>query len=228
MTIHPKVVKGDFPVGLSGMGLVLVLMLYGIFGTFSITMPEGGFRDREAYRVVFLHVPMAWVACLGFVVAAWKALLFLVRRRPMDDRMAAAAAELGLVFAFLATATGMVFAKTQWGVAWNWDPRQTSIFFVMLIYAAYLVLRQALGEDEDLCGRLSGAYLLLVLVPMLWLVGMYPRMMPSLHPEKAPLDKVHWHLMFTNFAAMIGIFVILLRQHRGLARLHLAARERWL
>ena len=210
------------------MVLLALVFAYGIFRTFSIEMPDGGFRDREAYRVVFLHVPLAWVACLAFVAAAWKAAKYLVKRRPLDDRLACGAAETGLVFAVLATLTGMVFAKTQWGVAWNWDPRQTSIFFVMLIYAAYLVLRQALGDDEELCGRLSGAYLLLVLVPMLWLVGMYPRMQPSLHPEKAPLDQVHWNLMFTNFAAMIGVFLIMLRQHRGLARLTLAARERWL
>lgn len=211
------------------MVLVAVVMAYGLCRTFTIVMPDRGFADVEAYRIVFVHVPLAWVACLGFVVAAWKGGAYLVRRRPMDDLMACAATELGLIFAVVATVTGMIFAKTQWGIAWNWDPRQTSIFFVMLIYAAYLVLRQALGEDEDLRGRLSAAYLLLVMLPMLWLVGMYPRMQQgSLHPEQAPFEREHWHLMFTNFAAMIGVFVIMLRQHRGLARLTLAARERWL
>lgn len=229
MTQTHTVQKSDYPVGISGMVVTLLLMLFGLYRTFTIPMPDRDFRDLEAYRLVFIHVPFAWVGCLAFLVAAWWALVFLARRRPMDDRRACAAAELGLVFVVAATVTGMIFAKTQWGMAWNWDPRQTSIFFVLLLYAAYLVLRQALGDNEGLQGRISAAYLLLAVVPMLWLIGVYPRMQPgSLHPKEAPLNAEHWQAMLVNLLAMLGLFIIMFRQHRGLARVSLAARERWL
>lgn len=198
--------------------------------SFAIPMPQGrGFVDIEGYRAVFFHVPLAWVGCLAFLVAAVHAGRYLVTRNPLADAAAHGAAEAGLVLTLLATLTGMIFAQTQWGKAWNWDPRQTSIFFVLLIYAAYLVLRQALGEDEALRARLSAAYLLLAVFPMIWLVAVFPRTVPtSLHPEQAPFDAIHWRLMFVNFAGFIGLFAVLMRLHGATARLTAAARERWL
>ncbi len=197
--------------------------------SFAVKMPEGAFRDVEGYRAVFFHVPLAWAGCVAFMVAAWHGGAYLRTRHPLADAAAWTAAETGLVLVALATLTGMIFAQTQWGTPWNWDPRQTSIFFVILIYAAYLVLRQAIGEDEALRGRLSAAYLLLALVPMIWLVAVFPRTAPaSLHPEKPPFEAVHWRLMLVHFAGLLGVFAALMRMHVATARLSAAATERWL
>ncbi|NUP98893.1 MAG: cytochrome c biogenesis protein CcsA [Armatimonadetes bacterium] len=207
--------------------LVLGLWITGAaIWSFAVPMPQGGFRDIEGYRAVFFHVPLAWAGCVAFLVAAWQAARFLLTRQPLADAAACGAAESGLVLCLLATLTGMIFAQSQWGKAWNWDPRQTSIFFVLLIYAAYLVFRQAV-DDEALRGRLSASYLLLAVLPMLWLVAVFPRTAPvSLHPEKAPFDPLHWRVMFTNFAGMLGLLTVLLRYHLGIARVR-AAGERW-
>ena len=216
------------PVRPAWLAVLGVWVLVACVRSFAIPMPSGGFRDLEGYRAVFFHVPLAWTGCVAFLVAAVYGGQFLVRRDLRADAMACGAAESGLVLCLLATITGMIFAKTQWGVAWNWDPRQTSIFFVLLIYAAYLVLRQAIGEDEALRARLSAAYLLLAVVPMMWLVMVFPRTQPaSLHPEKAPFEGPHWLLMFENFAGLLGLFVVLMCLHSATAKVHAAARERW-
>ena len=60
----------------------------------------------------------------------------------------AAAAELGLIFCVAATVSGSLWAKAMWGSYWNWDPRETSIFFILLLYGAYLALRASIEEDE--------------------------------------------------------------------------------
>ncbi len=211
------------PVALAVLGLwILAVTVAG----FAVRMPTGGFKDVEGYRAVFFHVPYAWTGCLAFLLAAGHAARYLVRRDPVHDAAAYGAAETGLVMAYLATVTGMIFAQSQWGVAWNWDPRQTSIFFVLLIYLAYVVLRQALGEDEALRARLSAAYLILAVAPMIWLVMVFPRTMPaSLHPERAPFEAVHWRIMLANFAGLIGVYAVFMRLHVATARLRLAARE---
>jgi len=200
--------------------LVGLWMAVGTVITFTVKMPGvTGFDDIEAYRAVFLHVPLAWTGCLAFLIAAGQAARYLFTRRKLVDLSACALVESGLVLTGLATITGMVFAKSQWHTAWNWDPRQTSIFFVLLIYAAYLLLRAAV-EDETLRARLSAAYLILAVAPMMWLVMVYPRLAAgSLHPSQAPFEGPQWRVMFFNFAGLLGLLAVLSRLPGGIARL---------
>lgn len=201
-------------------------MAAGTAATFLIKMPDmKGFADLEGYRAVFLHVPLAWTGCLAFLIAAGQAARYLITRRRLVDLAAAGLVESGLVLTGLATVTGMIFAKSQWGTAWNWDPRQTSIFFVLLIYAAYLLLRAAV-EDESLRGRLSAAYLLLAVAPMMWLVMVFPRMAAeSLHPRQAPFEAPQWRIMLFNFAGLLGLLAVFSRLHAGIARLSVRETE---
>lgn len=209
--------------------VLAVWVAVGTAATFWIPMPDRpGFADVEAYRAVFLHVPLAWTGCLAFVVAAWHGGAYLKGRRLISDARAYGSAEAGMVLLALGTVTGMVFAKSQWGTWWHWDPRQTSVFIVMLIYAAYLLLRGALPPDERLRAQLSAAFLLLAVVPMLWLIGYYPRVAQgTLHPQaqQAPFDPPHWNLMFFNFAGFVGVYAVLMRLHNGIGRLRLAGWE---
>jgi heme exporter protein C len=137
----------------------------------------------ESSRILFFHVPMAWAAFIAFVAAGVWSALYLWRRRSDDDRAATAAVELGLVFCVLATVSGAIWARIEWNSWWNWDPRQTSISVVLVFYAAYLVLRGAI-EDDDARGRLAGAYGVLGLVVAPFFIFVLPRIVPfTLHPE---------------------------------------------
>src|SRR5436853_6461824 len=98
----------------------------------------------DAGRIIIMHVPTAWVTSVAFAVSAFYSALYLWRRRASADAFAVAAAEVGLVFCILATVTGAIFAQIVWGVFWNWDPRETSILVLLLIYAAYFALRSAI------------------------------------------------------------------------------------
>jgi heme exporter protein C len=92
------------------------------------------------------------------------------------------AIQLGLVFGVLATVTGAIWARIEWGAYWNWDPRQTSILISLLFYGAYLALRGAV-EDPEKRARLSAAYAILGLVVTPFLYWIMPRLTFSLHPE---------------------------------------------
>ena len=136
---------------------------------------------EERARNLYFHVPSAWLAQLAWFIAFGFAIVYLRRRRPEDDVRASAAAALGAVFCILATVTGAVWAKFNWGEFWNWDPRQTSIFVVLVIYGAYFALRSAL-PNEDQRSRVSAVYLILLALPVLFFLFVFPRMVAGLHP----------------------------------------------
>ena len=147
----------------------------------------GGFvLGGQAAKIVFFHVPCAWLASAALIVAGVYAVKHLTGVRGSNvalenDFKCAAAMELGFLFAVLATVTGSIFAKLQWGQYWVWnEPRMLSILIVLLIFAAYLVLRGSV-EDQDKRGRLSAVYTLVSVVPLIFLLWILPRIVPSLH-----------------------------------------------
>jgi heme exporter protein C len=151
--------------------------------TFLVVPQYEGLGD--AGRIVIVHVPTAWVSVVAFTISAIFSGLYLWRRRERDDHIAVAAAEAGLLFTLLATITGMIFSQVAWGIFWNWDPRQTSIFVLLLIYAALFALRAAI-DDIDRRRQLSAVYSLFAFVTMPFLFFIAPRIADStLHPNCA-------------------------------------------
>ena len=136
----------------------------------------------ETTRVFYFHVPAATVAVIALAWSMIHSALYLSRRRLEHDDQAAAASELGILFCVAATISGSLWAKVQWGSYWNWDPRETSIFFVLLIYAAYLALRGAV-EGEERRARLSAIYSMAAFVSVPFLIYIVPRLYFTLHPD---------------------------------------------
>jgi heme exporter protein C len=143
--------------------------------------------DGHAAKIVFFHVPCAWIASIALIVASWYAVQHLRARRgsaeAIDaDYKCATALELGFLFAFLATVTGSIFAKLQWNAYWIWnEPRMLSILIVLLIFAAAMVLRGSV-DDPDKRGRLTAVYTLVSFVPLIFLLWVLPRISAgSLH-----------------------------------------------
>jgi heme exporter protein C len=167
------------PVGAWLLWLWISLVIAGAF--YYAPLAEG-FLGQSS-RILFFHVPMAWVAFVAFLAAGvWSVRFLAGSRSPRHDQAAAAAVELGLLFGVLATVTGAIWARVMWGAYWNWDPRQTSILIALLFYAAYLALRGAVA-DTSTRARLSAAYAALGLVVAPFLFFVLPRLGFTLHPE---------------------------------------------
>ena len=164
--------------------LLLGLWMAGVVISMFLVVPQY-VGLGEAGRIIVMHVPTAWVTSLAFAVSGIYSALYLWRRRADYDAGAVAAAEVGFVFCILATVTGAIFAQIVWGVFWNWDPRETSILVLLLIYAAYFALRSAI-DDLDRRRRLLAAYNLFAAVTMPFLLFVAPRVAEStLHPNCA-------------------------------------------
>lgn len=138
----------------------------------------------EQIRIMNIHVPFAWVAVVAYFISMFYSIRFLKSKKHEYDLIASSSASLGTIYAILATITGMIWAKFNWGSFWNWDPRQTSIFVLLLIYLAYFVLRQSL-ENFEIKARLSSVYSIIAFVTVPFLVFIMPRLLEGNHPGSA-------------------------------------------
>lgn len=139
---------------------------------------------EERSKILNFHVPMSWVGVLAYLISMIYSIQYLKKRNYIDDVKASASAYLGVIFTILATVTGMLWAKFNWGSFWNWDPRETSIFILLLIYFAYFTLRASI-DNKELRARLSSIYSIIAFITVPFLVFVLPRMLSGLHPGSA-------------------------------------------
>jgi heme exporter protein C len=192
--------------------VLLVWMLGVIWAAFYYAQPAEGFIGQSS-RIVFFHVPTAWVCFLAFLVSCVASVMYLKRQNPTDDIRASVSAALGMLFAVLATVTGAIFARIMWGAYWNWDPRQTSITIVLLIYAAYFALRGAI-QDPERRANLSAVYAILAFVTVPFLIFIVPRIYFSLHPDTIintrgtnEFDSRYTQVLMASLAGFTGLYV---------------------
>jgi heme exporter protein C len=139
---------------------------------------------EERAKIILFHVPVSWMTVIAFLVSMWYGIRYLRKKDLEDDTKSAISAGLGLLFCILATTTGSVWAKFNWGSFWNWDPRETSIFVLLLVYGAYFALRSALDIEEKRAS-LSAVYGILAFVTVPFFIFIMPRILPGLHPGSA-------------------------------------------
>ncbi|MHB1051090.1 MAG: cytochrome c biogenesis protein [Bacteroidota bacterium] len=204
--------------------LSLVLTVVIILGIAIPTAsnPQGFFQFpfipglEEKARNIFFHVPMAWTSVLAFFMAMFYGIQYLRTKNPDYDLRSVSSAGLGLMFCILATVTGSIWAKFNWGSFWNWDPRETSIFILLLIYGAYFVLRSAIEEDEKR-GALSAVYSIIAGVTVPFFVFVMPRIMSGLHPGSlgdeqgsGPVVEMNMapNMLVIFFASLIGFTML--------------------
>lgn len=117
----------------------------------------------QVQRVFYFHVATAWVGMLGFLVAFFAGVAYLITSKRQWDIVGLAAVEISLVFFFVAIVTGSIWARPIWNTWWTWDVRLTTAAIVELVYAAYLMLRQGL-DDPDKRARFGAVYAIIAFI----------------------------------------------------------------
>jgi heme exporter protein C len=203
--------------------LLAIWMAVIIAAAFLYTEAASGFPGQTS-RILFFHVPQAWVATLAFLVSMIASAVYLAKRRVKADDLALSAAELGFLFCVLATVTGSIFAKATWGSFWNWDPRETSIVILLMIYGAYFALRSAVPDPERK-RVFAGVYSILAFITVPFLVFIIPRITASLHPEDTMnpanpgMDAKTLTVFLGSLFAYTALFVWMLRLRMRILRL---------
>jgi heme exporter protein C len=135
----------------------------------------------ENAKIIFFHVPTAWLTVIAFLMSTIYGFLYLRKKDLNDDIKSYTAAQLGIIFCILATITGSIWSKFAWGSFWSWDPRQSSIFALLLIYGAWFALRSSI-ENEEKRASLSAVYSIIAFVTVPFFIFIMPRIMLGLHP----------------------------------------------
>jgi heme exporter protein C len=163
---------------------------------------------EQKARNIFFHVPVAWTTVVAFLVSLFYGYRYLRTRDITYDIKSVSSAGLGLLFCALATITGALWAKFNWGSFWNWDPRETSIFILLLIYGAYFALRSAL-ESEEKRATLSAVYSIVAGITVPFFIFVMPRMMAGLHPgAKGDPDGAGPVVQFDMTPNMLVVFLL--------------------
>src|SRR5680860_148929 len=136
----------------------LIFLGVGLYLSFFVAPPD--YQQGETVRIMFVHVPAAWLAMFGYMLIAAAALGTLIWRHPLADVAAKTAAPIGAIFCFIALVTGSLWGKPMWGAYWVWDARLTSMLVLLLLYLGRIALWQAIEEP----GRAGRAAAILALV----------------------------------------------------------------
>jgi len=126
--------------------ITAVLFAAGLYGAL-VTAPAD-YQQGETVRIMYVHVPAAWMALFVYCVMALASAVAIIFRHPLADAAAKTAAPIGAVFCFLALVTGSLWGKPMWGAWWVWDARLTSMFILFLLYVGYIAVWQAIEEPH--------------------------------------------------------------------------------
>ncbi|MEE9206898.1 MAG: cytochrome c biogenesis protein CcsA [Gemmatimonadota bacterium] len=197
----------------------LTLVAAGTVTALWIVPPDGVMGDVQ--RLMYVHVPTAWLAMLAFFIVFLMSVLYLVQRKPRWDHVAVSAAEIGVVFTALTLALGSLWGRPTWGVWWTWDPRLTTTAIMLAMYVGYLAVR-GFAEEPERRARWAAVVGIVgfVNVPIVYLSVVWWR---TLHQPPSSPRSMAPEFMWTLLVNLLGFTVLFAYlMHR---RVHLSQLE---
>jgi heme exporter protein C len=198
--------------------LALGAMLIGSYIGLAVVPADAA--QGNVQRLMYVHVPAAWLAFLAFFVVFVMSVLYLIQRDERWDNVAAASAEIGVVFTVVTLLLGMMWGKPTWGVFWTWDPRLTTTAILLAIYVGYGALRSFADDAEKrarwsaIVGVIGFANVPIVYMSVTWWRTLHQ---PPSSPRSVAPD-ILWTLML-NLAAFTLVYAYLMVRRIRLAKL---------
>ncbi|MCZ6470040.1 MAG: heme ABC transporter permease [Gammaproteobacteria bacterium] len=175
--------------------IFLVLLLTGLYGGLVLAPPD--YQQGDSYRIIFIHVPSAWMSLFIYVVMAFCGVVTVVWRMKLAEVILISSAPIGASFTFLALVTGSLWGKPMWGAWWVWDARLTSELILLFLYLGVIGLHGAI-EDKRVASR-AVAILAIVGVVNIPIIHYSVEWWNSLHqgPTVTKFDKpsIHWSML---------------------------------
>ncbi len=163
------------------------LLAAGLYGGLVLAPPD--YQQGDSYRIMFIHVPSAWMSLFVYVVMAAAGAVGLIWRIKVAEAVAAASAPVGAWFTFLALITGSLWGKPMWGTYWVWDARLTSELILLFLYLGVIGLHSAI-EDRRTASRATAVLSLVGLVNI-----------PIIHYSVVWWNTLHQGATITKFGA---------------------------
>lgn len=216
-------VRWELPIGVLG----LLLVISG--NAFGLTLAP---RERfmgEVGRIIYVHVPAAWVAMICFVLAAGFAVAFLMGGKRGWDSAMESAAEVGVLQGVLLLLLGAIFARPTWGVWWSWDPRLTSSAVMTLSFVGVLILRGIVPDPDrratwsSIATILAGVNVPIVYMSVKWWASLH-QLQSETAKGSAIAPEMRW-IMYYNFWALLFVTVWFLAVRYRLAEARAVAEQ---
>ena len=182
-------------------------------------------RDMgDLQKIMYVHVPAAWMTMLAPLTVLVFALKYLFTKREEDDLLASSAAEVAVTFGGLTLVLGMIWARPTWGVWWTWDARLTSTLVLFLILVGYLALR-AVVDDREQRAQWSAAVGILgaINVPIVYMSVRWWRTIHQIQSSPATVDPAYVIGLRLNAFAFLFVMIYLIRRRYDAALLQRAA-----
>ncbi len=138
--------------------ITVILLIVGLYG--GLVLAPADYQQGDSYRIIFIHVPSAWMSMFVYVVLAICGAIVLIWRMKLAEAVARASAPIGASFTALALLTGSLWGKPMWGTYWVWDARLTSELILLFLYLGYIALVSAIPDRRQ--GARAGAVLAIV------------------------------------------------------------------
>ncbi|WP_176497401.1 heme ABC transporter permease CcmC [Sphingomonas sp. HMP6] len=208
----------------------VLLLGYGAWG--GLTQTPADYLQGETVRILYIHVPTAWLGMSGWSGIAVSSLVFLIWRHPLAMIAARAIALPGAMFAALCLATGSIWGRPTWGTWWQWDGRLTSMLLLFFVYLGFMALVRA-DDDRGGDGRIPAIYGIAgsILLPIIrysvvWWNTLHQGQ--SIGITKSSIDPtILWPLWFTlSGFTLLFAGIVLMRMRTILARTKAEARMR--
>jgi len=189
----------------------LLLILFSLYWGFLHTPEQlgGSNPQKEYYRIIFIHVPAAWMSMWLYLVLAGWAAVGLVFNTRLSFMMANAVAPTGAVFTFIALWTGAFWGRPSWGTYWDWDPRLTSELILFFLYIGFIALHSAI-DDTRRADRASAllAIVGLVMLPIIfWSINCPdPNQCAALH-QRSSMSKIESNILTAMLTMTLGFWL---------------------
>src|SRR6476660_5668766 len=189
-------------------GLLLAIGVY-----MAVTAPLD-YQQGHAAKIMFVHVPSAWLAMAGYALVAISSFGLLVFRHPLADVSAKAAAPIGATFTLLCLVTGSLWGKPMWGAFWVWDPRLTSVLILFVLYLGLIALRSSI-EDESLAGKLTAVLALvgIVIIPVIKFSVDWNSLHQPASITRLGSPAIHSSLLWPLLAMFFGMTLLFVALH---------------
>lgn len=173
-------------------GASALLFVAGLYG--GLVFAPADYQQGDSFRIIYVHVPAAWMAQFVYTFMALCAAISLIWRVKMADVITRASAPIGASFAFITLVTGAIWGKPTWGAWWVWDARLTSVLILFFLYLGYIALQSAF-DDRRVAAR-AGAILVLVGVVNIPIIKYSVEWWHTLHqgPSVTKLDAPSIHI----------------------------------
>jgi len=213
------------------LGIGALLVLAGVYGGLAVTPPD--YLQGDTVRILYIHVPSAWLGMAGWASIAAASISQLVWRHPLAAVAGRAVAPAGATFAALCLATGSIWGRPTWGTWWEWDGRLTSMLILFFLYLGYIALASAErerggdGRMAALFGLVGAVNLPIIHYSVLWWRTLHQGQSISITQGSSIAPELLWPLPLTmvGFTAIFaGVTLMLMRA--DLARTKLEARLR--